>query len=107
MRNFYQRHHHPIRASLRFITYFSGFFLALLAYWVGDNFGEPSLEQVLYHLQFGMDGLVDTDTALIRSFVMWCLLLPLLCSVLLVVIEYSIAMFIVHGSEHWITRPAR
>jgi len=61
----------------------------------------------LYHLQFGMDGLVDTDTALIRSFVMWCLLLPLLCSVLLVVIEYSIAMFIVHGSEHWITRPAR
>lgn len=107
MKNFYQRYHHLIRAKLRFLTYLSGIFLALLAYWVGENFGEPPLEQVLYHMQFGMQGLVDTDTALIKSFSIYCLLLPFIASSLLVLIEYSIAMFLVHGSEHWITRPAR
>lgn len=98
---------HFLRAILRFLTYSTGLFLAMLAYWVGDNFGEPPLEQVLYHMQFGLQGLVDTDTALIKSFSLYCLTIPFLTALLLVFIESSIAMFILHGSQHWITRPAR
>lgn len=100
-------HRHFIRGVIRFLTYLCAFFLIAIAYWVADNFGEPSLEQLLYHAQFGMGGLVDTDAAVIKSFLIWCALLPLLSSLLLVLIEYSIALFLTHGSTHWLTKPAR
>ncbi|MDI1308164.1 MAG: sulfatase-like hydrolase/transferase [Methylotenera sp.] len=101
------RHRHWLRAGIRFLTYLLAFFLCAIALWVSSNFGEPSLEQVLYHVQFGMEGLVDTDTALIESFLKWCVALPVGLSLLLVFVEYSIALFITHGSTHWLTRPAR
>lgn len=103
----HNRHRHQVRALLRFLTYLLAFFLTAIAYWIADNFGEPSLEQVLYHAQFGMDGLVDTDTALIKSFLTWCIALPAGLSLLLVLIESSIALFLTHGSTHWLTSPAR
>jgi len=79
-------------------------FLACLAYWVNENFGEPSLEQVLYHVQFGMEGLVDTDTALVKSFLQLCLVVPLLASLGLVAAEVSIGLFLTHGSQHAVAR---
>ena len=103
----HNRHRHQLRALIRFFTYLLAFFLTAIAYWIADNFGEPSLEQVLYHAQFGMDGLVDTDTALIKSFLTWCIALPAGLSLLLVLIESSIALFLTHGSTHWLTGPAR
>jgi phosphoglycerol transferase len=78
-----------------------------MAIWIAANFGQPSLEQLLYHAQFGAQGLVDTDKALIKSFFIWCIAIPWLAAVLLVLLEYSIAMFLVYGSSHWITKPAR
>jgi phosphoglycerol transferase len=103
----HNRHRHFVRGLIRFLTYFLAGFLSALAYWVADNFGEPPLEQVIYHAQFGVEGLVDTDTALIESFMKWCIALPIGSGLLLVLIEYSIALFITHGSTHWLTRPAR
>ncbi len=103
----HNRHRHLVRGLIRFLTYFAAFFLSTLAYWIADNFGEPSLEQVLYHAQFGMEGLVDTDTALIKSFLTWCVAIPTASALVLVLIEYSIALFLTHGSTHWLTRPAR
>lgn len=101
------RHRHFARAGIRFLTYLVAFFLTAIAYWIADNFGEPSLEQILYHAQFGVGGLVDTDAAVIKSFLGWCIALPLTLALALVLIEYSIAMFLTHGSTHWLTRPAR
>ncbi|HEY0562392.1 MAG TPA: sulfatase-like hydrolase/transferase [Methylophilus sp.] len=98
---------HALRALLRFATYLAAFIILALAIWVPSKFGEPSLEQLLYHAQFGTQGLLDTDAVIIQSFVMWCLALPFAASCLLVFIEYSIALFLVYGSSHWITRPAR
>ena len=49
------KHRHGLRALLRFLLYFLSFFLVCFAFWTSDNFGEPPLDQVLYHLQFGMD----------------------------------------------------
>jgi phosphoglycerol transferase len=103
----HNRHRHQLRALIRLFTYLFAFFLAAIAYWIADNFGEPSLEQVLYHAQFGMEGLVDTDTALIKSFVTWCIGLPAALSLMLVILESSIALFITHGSTHWLSKPAR
>lgn len=103
----HNRHRHFIRGLIRFLTYLSAFFLAASAYWIGDNFGEPSLEQIFYHAQFGLDGLVDTDAAIIKSFLAWCIALPVSAAMLLVLVEYSIALFLIHGSAHWLTRPAR
>lgn len=103
----HNRHRHLVRGLIRFLTYFAAFFLSTLAYWIADNFGEPSLEQVLYHAQFGMEGLVDTDTSLIKSFLTWCVAIPTASALVLVLIEYSIALFLTHGSTHWLTRPAR
>ncbi len=103
----HNRHRHFIRGLIRFLTYLTAFFLAANAYWIADNFGEPSLEQIFYHAQFGIGGLVDTDSAIIKSFLAWCIALPLFTAILLVLIEYSIALFITLGSTHWLTRPAR
>jgi phosphoglycerol transferase len=50
---------------------------------------------------------VDTDTALIKSFLTWCMAIPTGSALLLVLMEYSIALFLTHGSTHWLTRPAR
>ncbi|MDO9051031.1 MAG: sulfatase-like hydrolase/transferase [Methylotenera sp.] len=103
----HHHHRHVVRGFVRFFTYLAALFLISIAYWIADNFGEPSLEQILYHAQFGVQGLVDTDAAIIKSFLSWCIALPLLTSILLVLIEYSIALFLTHGSSHWLTRPAR
>ncbi|HQS37621.1 MAG TPA: sulfatase-like hydrolase/transferase [Methylotenera sp.] len=98
---------HLLRGLIRFSCYLLAFFLFALAIWIAANFGQPSLEQLLYHAQFGAQGLVDTDIALIKSFFIWCIAIPWLAAVLLVLFEYSIAMFLVYGSSHWITKPAR
>lgn len=103
----HNRHRHFIRGLVRFLTYLTAFFLASSAYWIGDNFGEPSLEQIFYHAQFGLNGLVDTDAAIIKSFLAWCIVLPITAAMLLVLAEYSIALFFTHGATHWLTRPAR
>jgi phosphoglycerol transferase len=98
---------HSLRAILRFATYLCAFMILALAVWVPSQFGQPSLEQLLYHAQFGAEGLLDTDAAIIKSFVIWCIAVPTLCAFMLILIEYSIALFLVYGSSHWITRPAR
>ncbi|MDO9393814.1 MAG: phosphatidylglycerol--membrane-oligosaccharide glycerophosphotransferase, partial [Methylotenera sp.] len=72
----HNRHRHAVRGFIRFLTYLGAFFLISIAYWIADNFGEPSLEQILYHAQFGVQGLVDTDAAIIKSFLSWCIALP-------------------------------
>ncbi len=101
----HNRYRHFLRATIRFLTYFSALFLVSIANWVTSNFGKASLEQVLYHAQFGTNGLVDTDIGIIKSFVNLCLLLPLTASLLLVLLEYSIALYLVHSATHWLAKP--
>ena len=69
------------RLSLSF-THFAAYWLAftLLAvgHWIARKYGEPTFEQLLYHLQFGAQGLVETDPRLLQSFVRIGVLAPLL-----------------------------
>jgi phosphoglycerol transferase len=78
------------RLSLTF-THFAAYWLAfsLLAvgHWVARKYGEPTFEQLLYHLQFGADGLAQTDPTLIRSFVRNCIAAPMLLAAIAYVFE--------------------
>lgn len=98
-----QRHY--LRAAIRFFTYLFAFLLASNAFWVSSNFGHASLEQVLYHAQFGMDGLVSMDTGIVRSFIITCIALPFGMAFLLVIVEYSLALYLVYNSKHWFAKP--
>jgi phosphoglycerol transferase len=100
-----QRHY--LRGSIRFLVYAFAIFLATLTYWVNSNFGRASIEQILYHAQFGLQGLVDTDVGIIKSFAAWCVALPIFTALLLVLIEYSIALFLIHGPKHWFAKPIK
>lgn len=96
------KHRHGLRSLLRFLLYFLSFFLVCFAFWTSDNFGEPPLDQVLYHLQFGMEGLVDTDAQLIKTFVQVAVLLPLALALPLVLTESFIGAYLTHTARHHI-----
>lgn len=98
---------HLLRGFIRFTIYLLSFFIFSIAVWIAINFGQPSLEQLLYHAQFGFTGLLDTDIAIIQSFLVWCIAVPFFSAGFLVMIEYSILLFLIYGSSHWITKPAR
>ncbi|MEO8417277.1 MAG: sulfatase-like hydrolase/transferase [Methylophilaceae bacterium] len=87
VRKFHQKHRDKIHAVMRPGIYLLGFFVLCLVYWINQNFGQPSIEQIFYHLQFGADGLVDTDMAIVASFTGYCLLLPIPLTVLAVLME--------------------
>lgn len=70
--------------------YWLSFSLLLNGLWIEKNFGEPSFEQVLYHLQFGSDGLIQADSTLIKSYIKNCLIYPILPAL----IFYSYEKFI-------------
>lgn len=71
------------RPALRAAAYLPALFLIFLSYWVRRYFGTPDLEQILYHLAFGADSLLSSDPVLVRRFVRWCVLAPLLACALL------------------------
>lgn len=102
-------HRHWLRAFFRAKLYILTGLLVTLAWWVGAHFGTASLEQVLYHLQFGLNGLIDTDTALIKSFVLTCVLGPLLFAAVMVGLEWTLGWLVSHGEGqfHWYRGPLR
>jgi len=74
----------------KFAVYLLAFFFLLQSFWIKRTFGSPTLEQILYHFQFGSDGLLTTDQAIVFSFVKWCVLLPIGCAALASVFEWLI-----------------
>jgi phosphoglycerol transferase len=82
---------HFIRLILRFFAYWLAFFFLFSSFWLTSNFGKPSIEQILYHLQFGLQGLVDTDMRLVDAFIQQSLLVPLCFAVALLLLEVALA----------------
>ncbi|MGZ3181935.1 MAG: sulfatase-like hydrolase/transferase [Telluria sp.] len=62
---------------LRGGLYFAAAFLLCLSYWLHKYFGRPDLDQIAYHLSFGVDLVRFSDPVLTRRFIDWCLLIPL------------------------------
>lgn len=59
-------------------VWFAAILLFCLNYWINRYFGRPDIDQIVYHLQFGTDGLGATDELIVRRFVRWSVLIPLL-----------------------------
>lgn len=62
----------------RFSAYFFAFVLLKGAWWLGWKFGNPTIDQIFYHLQNGNDGLADADPKILRSFLAHVVALPFL-----------------------------
>jgi phosphoglycerol transferase len=64
------------RNLLRGLAYFAAFFLLATGIWLRANFGEPTIQQIIYHLYF-LDTLVlDADNLFLVSFGFHCVLAP-------------------------------
>jgi len=70
-----------------FAAYWLAFTLLAVGHWIARKYGEPTFEQLLYHLQFGAQGLVETDPRLLQSFVRNCVLAPVLLAMVAFVFE--------------------
>lgn len=100
-----QKSRHLIRLTLRFSAYWFAFFFVFSSFWVLNNFGNPSFEQILYHLQFGIQGLVDTDTRLLDSFKQQALFVPLCFALALLMLEITLAYHLItHQKESALPR---
>lgn len=73
----------------RYAVFLAAYFLAFASYWLNRYFGVPDLDQILYHLNVGAEGLVSSDPVLLKRFVRWCLVAPLLLLALTVWFERS------------------
>lgn len=82
--------HLPIlRRPVRWATYLVALLLIFASYWMNRYFGVPELDQILYHLNVGVDGLIMTDPAISRRFVRWCLIAP------------ALTLLLLFAAEHW------
>lgn len=85
----------------KFSTYWLGFFFAVCGLWVNRKFGEPSFEQVIFHLQFGAEGLRDADPALLDSFLKNCILYPIFAATFVYFLEYIVVGVKRYGYEQF------
>ena len=66
--------------ALRFLGYFAALFLLACSRWIDVTFGDPTLQQLIYHLHFA-DSLVNAaDDAFMLDFIGECLVKPALAA---------------------------
>jgi phosphoglycerol transferase len=63
-------------------------FLFCLSYWIHRYFGQLDVNQIAYHLNFGVDIVRTSDPVFTKRFVRWCVLAPLLFLLLLGLAEW-------------------
>jgi phosphoglycerol transferase len=84
----------------RYSLFLAAYFLVGVSYWLNRYFGVPDLDQILYHLNVGAEGLVSTDPVLLKRFIRWCVIAPVL--VLLLTIWFERKRF----AARWQLAPA-
>jgi phosphoglycerol transferase len=72
-----------VRSSLCLL----GIFLFCFSYWLHRSFGRPDLEQISYHMNFGIELMNTVDPVITRRFIRWCVLAPLIFFALLCYLE--------------------
>jgi phosphoglycerol transferase len=74
---------HLLRGSL----YLVAIFLFCFSYWIHRSFGQPDLEQIAYHVDFGVELMDAVDPAVTWRFMRWCVLAPVLLLALVFYLE--------------------
>lgn len=74
--------------------------MAALCLWLRAQFGQPTIQQIIFHLRF-LDTLVlDADSYFATSFVLHCLLVPFLLAFCCVAVERTVSrLFCAHGTS--------
>lgn len=85
-----------IRAVAKPIAYLLGCLLYAVSDWLTDEFGSVTVDQVLYHLSFGTEGLLNSDPELFWRFIRRGLLLPIAMGLAL----WGADCFISHSRVH-------
>lgn len=75
---------------IKFLVYFISFALIKLSWLLRNEFGSPTMSQILFHIQFGLDGLLDSDTSQVHTYVKHCLVLPILFAFALCAVEHYV-----------------
>lgn len=68
---------------LRFLAILAGCLLYAVPRWLHEEFGRVSIDQVLYHLHFGSEGVLTSDPEIIHRFLWRGLALPLVLALCL------------------------
>ena len=68
---------------LRFLAILAGCLLYAIPRWLNEEFGQVSIDQVLYHLRFGSEGVLTSDPEIIHRFLWRGLALPIVLALLL------------------------
>jgi phosphoglycerol transferase len=72
---------------LRGSLYLLALFLLCFSYWIHRSFGQPDLNQIAYHINFGIELMDTVDPVVTRRFIRWCVLAPLIFLALLFYLE--------------------
>lgn len=86
--------------ALVLALYFAGFAAIALAGWIDRSFGEPSLDQIIYHLRYAEAAAIDMGWVFVFTFIVEVLAFPLLIAIVA-------AMFHVAAVRRWQARPHR
>lgn len=68
---------------LRFLAILAGCLLYAIPRWLNEEFGQVSIDQVLYHLRFGSEGVLASDPEITHRFLWRGLALPIVLALLL------------------------
>ncbi|NGZ86930.1 sulfatase-like hydrolase/transferase [Duganella aceris] len=82
---------------LRGSLYLVAIYLLCFSYWIHRSFGQPDLDQIAYHLNFGVEMMDSVDPAVTRRFLRWCVLAPILLMALALYLESRIRRIIVRA----------
>ena len=70
-----------------YFTLYLSYLFFFLYIWLDRYFGEVDIEQFLFFLLLGFDGLIDTDDYIINKFIELCILLPFLLLLITKILE--------------------
>jgi phosphoglycerol transferase len=73
----------PVRA----LAYLFAFVLICFGLWIHRTFGRPDLDQIAFHISLGVEGLSKSDPVLIRHFIGWCVVTPVVFSTAVLTVE--------------------
>ena len=70
-----------------YFTLYLSYLFFFLYIWLDRYFGEVDIEQFLFFLLLGFDGLIDTDDYIVNKFIELCILLPFLLLLITKILE--------------------
>ena len=76
-------------------------FLFCLSYWIHRYFGQVDINQIAYHLNFGVDLVKTSDPIFTKRFIRWCVLAPVVFLLMLALAERRFRLGLTRMPRRW------